>query len=541
MFKRKSMLKRLITLCTIAICTFMFTACNNSNQSQNSNEKSNEKDEVVIAVGGETSAGWDVTLDSAKYYRPLLFSKLTTIGEDGKIENDLATEYSVSNDGLKWTFKIRDDVKFTDGQKLKAEDVAFTYNQCKENAAKIDMTMLEKAEAVDDETVEFTLKKPMSTFLYQTASLGIVPKHAYSKDFGENPIGSGPFKFVQWDKGQQLIAERNDDYYGEKPKFKKVVMLFMDDDAAFAAAQAGTVDVIMTNSSLALQNVEGYHLVKCSSIDTYGITFPMNKSGQVDADGNKIGNDVTSDIAIRKAFCYGIDRDKLCEDVLNGFGRPAYSVCDGMPWFNEKAVPDKSKLNLDTAKKILDENGWKDSDGDGIREKDGVKAEFNLIYPSNDGNRQAVAFASAEQAKEMGIKVNTQGYSWDEIYSLWYENPIVVGGGNYTPKEVYDYYYGGVAGVETCNMEYYKNSTVDEYMDKALSTTDENESNEYWKKAQLDGNIGASMEGDAPICWFTNTDHLYFVRDGLNIESNRIHTHRQGIQIIDNITKWSFE
>lgn len=539
MFKRKTILKKSLAIITAAICMFTLAACNNEAASKQAAENA-IKDEVVIAVGGESAAGWDVTLDSAKYYRPLLFSKLTTVGEDGKIENDLAKEYKASDDNKKWTFKIRTDVKFTDGEKLTAEDVAFTYNKCKENAAKIDMTMLEKAEALDDETVEFTLSKPMSTFLYQTASLGIVPKHAYSKDFGEHPIGSGPFKFVQWDKGQQLIAERNEDYYGDKPNFKKLVMLFMDDDAAFAAAQAGKADIVMTNSTLANQKVNGYHLLNCSSIDTYGITFPMGKSGQTDANGNKVGNDVTSDIAIRKAICYGIDRNKLCKDVLNGYGRPAFSVCDGMPWYNEKSALEESKLNIDNAKKILEDSGWKDTDGDGIREKDGLKAEFKLIYPSSDGNRQAVAFATAEQAKGLGIQVNCEGYSWDEIYTLWYENPIVVGGGNYTPKEVYDYYYGGVAGVETCNMEYYQNSKVDEFMDKALSMTDEKESIEYWKKAQLDGDTGASMAGDAPICWLANTDHLYFVRDGINVESKRIHTHRQGIQIIDNITKWTF-
>jgi uncharacterized membrane protein len=130
--------------------------------------------------------------------------------------------------------------------------VAFTFNKTKEAASFVDLTEMDKAEAVNDKTVVFHMKKPMSIFPYQVATLGIVPEHLYGdgKAYAQQPIGSGPYKFVQWDRGQQLIVERNDDYYGGKAPFKRIVFLFLNNDAAYAAAQAGKVDVVKTTEAI---------------------------------------------------------------------------------------------------------------------------------------------------------------------------------------------------------------------------------------------------------------------------------------------------
>ena len=152
------------------------------------------------------------------------------------VGKDLATDYRVSEDGMTWTVTIREDVKFTDGEPLTAEDVAFTYNNCKEKSSVNDFTMLEKAVAVDDTTVEFKMTKPYSIWPYTMAVVGIVPEHAYDETYGEHPIGSGRYIMKQWDRGQQVIFEANPDYYGEAPNMKKITVLFMEEDAALAAA-----------------------------------------------------------------------------------------------------------------------------------------------------------------------------------------------------------------------------------------------------------------------------------------------------------------
>ena len=102
---------------------------------------------------------------------------------------DLATDMNVSDDGMTWTVTIRDDVKFTDGEPLTAEDVAFTYNTLRDTSSVNDFTMLEEAKALDNTTVEFDMTRPYSIWPYTRAITGIVPEHAYGPDYGSNPIG----------------------------------------------------------------------------------------------------------------------------------------------------------------------------------------------------------------------------------------------------------------------------------------------------------------------------------------------------------------
>ena len=129
-------------------------------------------------------------------------------------ENDLATDYDLSKDGLTWTFKIRDDAYFTDGEKLTASDVAFTLETAKAAQGSVDLTYMESAVAQDDTTLIVTLSKPTSIFLNTLASIGIVPEHAYGDDYGTNPIGSGPYKFVEWKPQEQILFTVNENYYG---------------------------------------------------------------------------------------------------------------------------------------------------------------------------------------------------------------------------------------------------------------------------------------------------------------------------------------
>ena len=124
-----------------------------------------------------------------------------------------------------WTVTIRDDVSFTDGEKLTAGDVAFTYNTLRDTSSVNDFTMLKEAQAVNDTTVEFHMNRPYSIWPYTMAIVGIVPEHAYGAGYGEHPVGSGRYMLKQWDKGQQVILEANPDYYGEAPIMKKVTIL----------------------------------------------------------------------------------------------------------------------------------------------------------------------------------------------------------------------------------------------------------------------------------------------------------------------------
>jgi len=492
--------------------------------------------ELVLAIDGEPKEGFDPTTGWGRYGSPLFQSTLLSRDDDLNIVKDLATDYSVSEDGLTWTVKIRQGVKFSDGSDLTAEDVAYTYKTAATSGSVVDLSVMDRVEATDANTVRFTLKERRSAFIYLLTNLGIVPARSHNKEYAGNPVGSGPYRMVQWDRGQQLIVEANPYYYGKKPYFEKLTFLFLEEDATFAAAKAGQVDVASVPHAYAVEKVEGMTLKAVKSVDNRGIMFPyVPPSGQNDK-GYPIGNEVTCDLAIRKAINQGINRSKLVEGCLEGFGRPAYTVCDNLPWWNPETVIKDNEL--EGAKKLLEEAGWKDTDGDGIREKGDLKASFTLLYPASDATRQALAMVAADQAKALGIEIKVEGKSWDDIETLMHADAVLFGWGNHDPMEMYNLFSGKMAGVDFYNAGYYRNPVVDGYMDGALAAKDEKEANELWKKAQWDGQMGLSARGDAPWAWLVNLDHCYFVRDGLDTGKQRIEPHGHGWPITANITEW---
>lgn len=539
------MKKKIISiLCSLTLAVGMMAGCGKSNETKNDNKVSAEagnKDSVVVTMpvtsepeeGFDPAYGWGA---GEHVHEPLIQSTLTVTTEDLKIANDLALDYQVSEDGMTWTVKIRDDVKFTDGEPLTAEDVAFTYNNCKEKSSVNDFTMLDEAVAVDQTTVEFHMTKPYSIWPYTMAIVGIVPEHAYDENYGQNPVGSGRYILKQWDRGQQVILEANPDYYGEAPEIKKVTILFMEEDAALAAAMAGEVDVAHTAASYSDQTIQGYDLFRVQTVDNRGFNLPAMEPQE--KDGIIYGNAFTADVEVRRAINIGIDRQEMIDHVLNGYGTAAYSVCDKMPWYNEAC---EVSYDPEKAKKILDDAGWKEG-ADGIREKDGVKAEFNLMFSNGDSVRQALAEDTANQLKELGIRVTTEGVGWDVAYDRAQAEPLMWGWGAHTPMELYNIYHTlSNKGMDQAEYSPYANKTVDSYMDKALESGTLEESYELWKKAQWDGTEGITQDGDIPWIWLCNVDHLYFVRDGLKIAEQKIHPHGHGWSIVNNVDQWSWE
>ena len=547
------MKKKIIAfLCAFSLVAGVFAGCG-QNQEQTaqtsgvSDEKVQEgsqestKDEVIVTMpttsepesGFDPAYGWGA---GEHVHEPLIQSTLTVTNQDLEIGLDLATDYHVSEDGLTWTVTIRDDVKFTDGESLTAEDVAFTYNNCKEKSSVNDFTMLEEAVATDNTTVEFRMTRPYSIWPYTMAVVGIVPEHAYDENYGQNPIGSGRYIMKQWDRGQQVIFEANPEYYGEAPKMKKVTVLFMEEDAALAAAMSGQVDVAHTAASYSDQQIEGYELFRVDTVDNRGFNLPCVEPQE--KDGITYGNAFTADVRVRSAINIGIDRQEMIDNVLNGYGTAAYSVCDKMPWYNEDC---EVAYDPEEAVRILEEAGWKEG-SDGIREKDGVKAEFTLMFSTGDSVRQALAEDTANQLRELGIRVTTEGVGWDVAYDRAQSDPLMWGWGAHTPMELYNIYHTlSDSGIGMAGYSPYANEAVDQYMDQALAAGSLEESYELWKKAQWDGTTGITQEGDIPWIWLCNVDHLYFVRDGLQIADQKIHPHGHGWSIINNVDQWNWE
>ncbi len=519
--------------------TVALTACGGGTPAEGGNVGA-APSELRLAIGGEPDDGFDPTLGWGRYGSPLFQSTLLTRDADMEVVPDLATGYEVSEDGLAWTVELRTDARFSDGEPVTADDVAYTFATASESGGLTDVTALESAEVVDEHTVELRLEEPRSSFVNRLVSLGIVPEHAHGPDYARNPIGSGPFRLLQWDEGQQLIVERNDDYYGELPAFERLVFQFTGEDATLAAASAGGVHLAGLPSYLTTTDVPGMELLSVASVDNRGIVFPyVPDQGRTTDGGAPIGNDVTSDRAVRQAVNRAVDRQALVDGVLDGYGTPAVGPVDGLPWHEPAAAVEDA--DTDGAAQLLEAAGWTDDDGDGVRERDGVPAAFDLLYPADDSLRQGLSLAVADMLAPVGIAVEARGVGWDEIGQRMHADAVMFGWGSHDPTEMYNLYSSSQAGVEYWNPGFYADPDVDANLDAAMAAADEEAAIPFWQAAQDDGNGGGfGASGDAAWAWLVNLDHTYLVDECLDLGPQQIEPHGHGWPVTAGITGWQW-
>ena len=508
----------------ILLALLLLASCGRGSESGFSPEPGRSKPlTVVLPATSEPAAGFDPAFGwgaGEHVHEPLIQSTLTVTNPDLTIGYDLATAMEVSGDGLTWTVDIREGVKFTDGEPLTAQDVAFTYNTVKNTSSVNDFTMLDRAEAVNDYTVVFHMARPFSIWPYTMAVVGILPEHAYDPaNYGSNPIGSGRYMLKRWDRGQQAILESNPGYYGPQPRIEQVSILFMEEDAAFLAVQAGQADLAYTSAPYAGQAVDGFSLLSVRTVDNRGVNLPVTMSSP------------TMELPVRQAINMGIDRQRMIDHVLNGHGTPAYSVCDGMPWYSPV---NEVEYDPEGAKALLDEWGWPAGpDGIRVRGASGMKLNLTIYYIVGDSVRQGLAAELANQLRELGIQADLKGVGWDTAYDDALFNPLVWGWGAHTPMELYNIYHTDPE-LGTARYSPYSCEMTDSLLDAALACTDLEESYSLWRQAQEE------IAGDVPWVWLVNVDHLYWVRDGLRVAEQKIHPHGHGWSIVNNVDRWEW-
>ena len=172
--------------------------------------------------------------------------------------------------------------------------------------------------------------------------------------------------------------------------------------------------------------------------------------------------------------------------------------------------------------------------------KDGIKAEFTCLYGGGDSVRQAVAMAAAEQLRGVGIQMNVEGTSWDDISKRMFSNAVLMGWGAANPYESYCLYHSSYAlRDDYYNPEGYSSPVTDSYLEAAMEALDTETAYQNWKLAQWDGSTGTSMKGQCPWVWIVNVQHVYYVRDGLDIgppaapSPRRLHAPAQESQGLD--------
>ncbi|HEO2378010.1 TPA: ABC transporter substrate-binding protein [Streptococcus agalactiae] len=531
-----------ISFVALFLASIFLVACQNQNsQTKERTRKQRPKDELVVSMGAKLPHEFDPK-DRYGIHNEgnITHSTLLKRSPELDIKGELAKKYKISKDGLTWSFDLNDDFKFSNGEPVTADDVKFTYDMLKADGKAWDLTFIKNVEVVGKNQVNIHLTEAHSTFTAQLTEIPIVPKKHYNDKYKSNPIGSGPYMVKEYKAGEQAIFVRNPYWHGKNPYFKKWTWVLLDENTALAALESGDVDMIYATPELASKKVKGTRLLDIASNDVRGLSLPYVKKGVVknSPDGYPVGNDVTSDPAIRKALTIGLNRQKVLDTVLNGYGKPAYSIIDRTPFWNPKTAIKDNKVAK--AKQLLTKAGWKEQ-ADGSRKKGNLKAEFDLYYPTNDQLRANLAVEVAEQAKALGITIKLKASNWDEMATKSHDSALLYAGGRHHAQQFYESHYPSLAGKGWTNITFYNNPTVTKYLDKAMTSPDLDKANKYWKLAQWDGKTGASTLGDLPNVWLVSLNHTYIGDKRINVGKQGVHSHGHDWSLLTNIAEWTWD
>ncbi|MGY4106288.1 ABC transporter substrate-binding protein [Aeromonas encheleia] len=491
--------------------------------------------ELKLAIGSEPTEGFDPLLGWSHGSYLLLHSPLLKQGADLSWQNLLTESVSPSQDGKGWLIRLKPSLKFSNGAPLDAEDVAFTYNSAAKGGGKIDMGNFVAARVVSPREVAISLSAPQSTFVNVLGSLGIVSKRDYDpKRYARQPVGAGPYRLRSFLPGQQLVVEENPYYAGEHNDFKRLVFVFIDEESAYAAAQSGQLDVVRIAPSLAPTVPASLRLWVRPSVENRGIVFPIPPAGGKDAKGNPVGNDITSDVAVRRAINYAIDRQLLADQLLEGHAIPAYSAVQGLPWYNPaSAFKDGDAAH---ANALLEAAGWQRG-SDGIRHKGGLRAAFTLWYTSGDSTRRDLAEAVRAMLRPIGLDVGLKSGSWEQVEREMHANPVMMGWGSLDPMELYHHYQSDAGGVEFYNPGYYRNAAVDGHLKQALDAPDWRAALPFWQQVEWDGKTGAGVQGDAAWAWLLNVQHTYLTNACVDLGKGAPEIHGSW-SLLNNLQDW---
>ena len=390
----------------------------------------------------------------------LLYRGLTKIDKQGRVVPDLAQAWTVEN-GLVYTFRLRDDQFWHDGEPITADDVLFTTGllQDPDLVALPDLASLWRTvtvEKLDDYSVRFSLREPFTPFMDYT-SIGLLPEHIWagtpanvlaSSPLTEMPIGSGPMRVADI-KSDHIALEPNP-FTGTRPPYLSGLQLkyYPDHPSLFAAFDAGEIDGI--------SQILPTELPVAAARDDLQL-FSSVESSYVNIIFNLRNPDVPflQDPNVRKALYYGLNREALIDDVINGQGIVAHSLLLPENWAYNPNVT-KYDYNPDLARQMLDEAGWVDSDGDGIRDKDGQPMQF-LLHANDESVQSALITRIAEDWQALGVNVvatpvpfatlvgdlltprrfEAALIGWEltgdpDPYPLWHSTQIEGGGQNYS-------------------------------------------------------------------------------------------------------------
>ncbi|MEX2622205.1 MAG: ABC transporter substrate-binding protein [Acidimicrobiia bacterium] len=408
---------------------------------------------VRIGYGGapaDLNPGLGVLVEDFILYN-LMYDSLLNIDLEGNFEPEVATEWSVSDDGLTWTLTIRDDITFHDGTPLTAQDVLYSLTLYRDTADfpftpsylfpwVDDPETPEVAEivAVDETTITMTSESPVAAFEYRLPAMYILPRHIWEVEdpvtfTNDAMIGSGPFKLAEYSQDEFVRVEANADYFGGRPNVDEIILQsFSNADARVQALINSDLDAITEFPATAIPTLEGNANVAVVDGLEYGGRFADIFFNMVDPancppdDGVCSGHPALRDLQVRRALAHAVDKQQLIDTLLLGLGEPGLGVVPKSlgTWFAEELVAQDYEFNLETAAQMLEDAGYIDTDGDGIRECPTADCgptgdlTFRMNYPTDNDEHPRVSDTLSGWWEQIGVNVQIQGLDSDALTSI---------------------------------------------------------------------------------------------------------------------------
>lgn len=412
----------------------------------------------------------------------MIYNGLLKFNDKSEIVTDLADSYEVADNGVEWTFKLKTGIKFHDGSELNADVVKKSFDRVinKDNALNRYQLyeVIKEVQVVDASTVKFVTKEPFGAFpaILAHSSGGILSPKAideFKLELGktaDTTVGTGPYKIISWKKDQEIVLERNDDYFGEKGVTKTIIYRPIPEDASrVMALETGEVDVIQqvpANELKRLESVDGIKIIKKPSNGQRVFRFDLS-------------TEPYDDPKVRQAVSYAVNRQEILDFVVPGLGELSTSGLAKATWgyANLGSIP----YDPEKAKQLLTEAGF----------PNGFKTKITTTPRYIQGVQLAEVIA--DQLKKVGIEAEIDVKEWATIVQEWggltkdeFEQGIfIMGAGpstldadwglrpNYTTAETNELNYG-----------FYSNKEYDEVIKKAMSETDPEKRKDLYKRAQ---------------------------------------------------------
>ncbi len=458
---------------------------------------------------------------------------------DGKIIPDIAKSYTISNDGLIYTFKLKPGVSFQDGTSLTADDIAFTIQKIQDPAIKsprrVDWTDI-TVKVVSSTEIQFILKQPYSPFLANT-TIGIIPKHVWGSvnddqfifsQYNTEPIGSGPYKesSISRDNGgiptQYKLASWSD-YYGKEPFIPTIIFnFFSDENEQLTALDQGSIDSAVSISPEAAQRLstdkaQAYTILSTPLPRVFGVFFNQNQAP------------VLADKVVRQALDMSIDRAGLIDTVLKGYGTPIQgptpfiistsTLSDVLSKTQSNSTSTKlaTPTAINNAQSLLEKNGWKKG-SDGVYAKKSAKTASSTlsfdIYTVDSPDLKQAAELVKNTWNTLGAHVTVKVYESSDLYQNIIRtrkyDALLFGEVIGKDRDLYAFWHSSQIKSPGLNVALYANSKTDKLLEDIRTTSDENV--RAVKYAQFD----QTLRADIPAVFLYMPDFIYAVPKSIN-------------------------